>query len=166
MGRRILFARRVDKSGPVSRYSQCILRTYFKLRILRLPEVDEFLRPIEQVDAQIKGIVDKYKKSVAAAEAARVKAEYAMVMDDAPTAPTEQTAADPEKASTSTHRSLPLKSGATDTITDNKLALIPTDTNTNFSNQFVAEQLPRIPAVESKELVCYFSTVLRSNTNV
>lgn len=127
--------------------------------------MDEYLRPIEQVDAQIKGIVDKYKKSVAAAEAARAKAEYAMVTDDPPTAPMEQTA-DPEKASTSTHRPLPSKPGDADTSADNKLAFIPNDTVTTSSNQLVAEQLPRIPAIESKELVCYFSAVLRSSTNV
>lgn len=127
--------------------------------------MEEYSRPIEQVDAQIKGIVDKYKKSVAATEAARTKTEYAMVIDDAPTAPTEQTAADPEKASTSTHRSLPLKPGAIDTPTD-KQAFILTDTITTSSNQLAAEQLPRIPAVESKELVCYFSAVFLSSTNV
>jgi hypothetical protein len=86
-----------------------------------------------------------------------------MVVDSAPT---EQTAADPEKASTSTHRSLPLKPGATDTPADNKSAFIPTDTITTSSNQFAAEQLPRIPAVESKELVCYFSAVLCSSIDV
>ena len=124
--------------------------------------MDEYLRPIEQVDAQIKSIIDKYKKSVAAAEAARVKAEYA---HDASTPPMEQTA-DPEKVSTPTHRSLPPKPGATDTPTDNKQAFVPTDTNATSSNQLAAEQLPRIQAVESKELVCYFSTELRSRTSV
>ena len=127
--------------------------------------MDEYLRPIEQVDAQIKGIVDKYKKSVAAAGAARAKAEYAMVTDDPPTAPMEQTA-DPEKASTLTHRSLPSKPGDADTSADNKPTFILNDMVTTSSNQLVAEQLPRIPAIESKELVCYFSTVLRSSTNV
>ena len=127
--------------------------------------MDEYLRPIEQVDAQIKGIVDKYKKSVAAAEAARAKAEYAMATDDPPTAPMEQTA-DPEKASTSTHRSLPSKLGDTDTPADSKPAFIPGDMVTTSSHQLVAEQLPRIPAVESKELVCYFSAMLRSSINV
>jgi hypothetical protein len=122
--------------------------------------VDEYLRPIEQVDAQIKGIVDKYKKSVAAAEAARAKAEYAMVIEDAPT---EQTA-DPDKVSTSMHRSLLPKTGATDTPADNKVAFIPTDTNTTSSNQLAAERLPRIPAIESKELVCYFSTLICPRT--
>ena len=164
MGGRILFARFVDKSGRVSQCSQSLLRTFSELKFLRLPDVDEYLRPIEQVDAQIKGIVDKYKKSVAAAEAARVKAEYAMVTDDPPTAPMEQTA-DPEKASTSTHRPLPSKPGDADTSADNKL-IIPNDMATTSSNQLVAEQLPRIPAIESKELVCYFSAALRSCTNV
>ncbi len=127
--------------------------------------MDEYLRPIEQVDAQIKGIVDKYKKSVAAAEAARAKVEYAMVTDDPATAPTEQTA-DPEKASTSAHRSLPSKLGDTHAPADNKLTVIPSDMVTPSSSQLVAEQLPRIPAVESKELVCYFSAILRSSTKV
>ena len=126
--------------------------------------MDEYLRPIEQVDAQIKVIVDKHKKSVAAAEA-RAKAEYAMATDEPPTAPTEQSA-DPEKASTSTHRPLPSKLGDTDTPADSKLASNSSDMGTTSSNQLVAEQLPRIPAIESKELVCYFSVMLRSNANV
>lgn len=127
--------------------------------------MDEYVRPIEQVDAQIKSIVDKYKKSVAAAEAARVKAEDAMAIDGAPTAPVEQTA-DPDKASTSVHRSLPPKPGATDTP-DNKPVIVPTpDTNDTSSTQLAAEQLPRIPAIESKELVRHFFTVSRFRTNV
>lgn len=126
--------------------------------------MDEYLRPIEQVDAQIKSIVDKYKRSIAAAEAARAKAEDAMVTDDAPTAPAEQIA-DPETASTSVHRSLLPKPGTTDTLADSKPAVVPT-LDTPSSTQLAAEQLPRIPAVESKELVCYFSTVLRSCSNL
>jgi hypothetical protein len=130
----------------------------------RLPDADEYLRPIEQVDAQIKSILEKYKKSVAAAEAARAKSDDAMVTDDAPVASIEQTA-DPEKAPTSAHRSLSSRPGAADG--DNRPIGIPTsDTNVASSTQVAAEQLPRIPAVESKELVCYCSAMLFSRTHI
>ena len=126
--------------------------------------MDEYLRPIEQVEAQIQGIVDKYQRSVAAAEAARAKAENAMVTDDAPTAPAEKMA-DSETTTTSVHRSLPQKLGTTDTPADNNPAVVPALDMTS-SAQLAAEQLPRIPAIENKELVCYFSAVLRSCTNL
>jgi THO complex subunit 1 transcription elongation factor len=81
-----------------------------------------------------------------------------MITDDAPAAPAEQTV-DPEKASTSAHRSLP-------TPADTKPAVISTLEINTPSAQPAGEQLPRIPAVESKELVCYFHVVFHSRTNV
>lgn len=163
MGGWVLFTRRVEKSGRVSHNSLYLICVFSELRNCRLPEVDEYLRPIEQVDAQIKSIVDKYKKSVAAAEAARAKAENAMVTDDTRTAPAEQTA-DSETAPPPVHRSLPPRLGTTDTPTDNRPAVVPT-LDTTSSAHLIADQLPRIPAVESKELVCYISTVLLSCSN-